>query len=644
MDNDEEMKKAKMAAAEIAFYLQSDFDDDTCTLASLQSDISKMSLKSAQQPRAQKPGAYWTTYHGDGGQEAVAHNIPEETKEEDEYIPTPPRGSRLSAPQPADPQEHFANRRRQTLSEARKTCQRVERLLEAASDALDSEIPTGSAHSAASDGPISAPSNIYQDYVAASAASPKEEPITAPSPPPCAMLSKAPTALLTKAAAPVVISTRSLMRQAAAVNNNTAISSRTLLSKEDQRRRPAETQPKPAETKPMEAKPAELLSLPAPRAFGSLVSETSAGSSTIAAAQPTAPMQRNVPVNRPVIPTTPGAFAISGANAPTATVIHVEDIVPEEEEVIEEEDDDDEWNELDRILDVDDDEWNRLDRPNQLKNQVVEANLVVAAKLASDVEDNIHAQVRKSILEQTPRAAVVHVEHGGTTAYKMEDPIAEAKRKAKLERYKPKGVKEKLFGDGKTAMLDIGAAPDDYIRKRVSLPFTVRQNETTGNWVCSVQTNQKAWDKCQRGNNSASANLDLMRGVKTFSASTERAAFEAGLAMAPPVMDSFDEHPICCLCKTKFAVFRRPHHCRNCGVVVCSSCAVSWSSRRVPSTYNSAKKEKVIVCQACNWLADNFQKAVMGGDLERAKALYKTGNVNLRHPYGAWTKGGKEVL
>jgi len=355
-------------------------------------------------------------------------------------------------------------------------------------------------------------------------------------------------------------------------------------------------------------------------------------------------MQRNVPVNRPIIPTTPGAFAISGTNAPTATVIHVEDIVPEEEEP-EVDEEEDEWNELDRILDVDDEEWNRLDRPNELKNQVVEANLVVAAKLASDVEDNIHAQVRKSILEQTPRAAVVHVEHGGSsTAHKMEDPIAEAKRKADLERYKPKGVKEKLFGDGKTAMLDIGAAPDDYIRKRVSLPFTVKQNETTGNWVCSVQTNQKAWEKCQRGNNSASANLDLMRSVKTFSASTEKAALEAGLAMAPPVMDSFDENPICSLCKTKFAVFRRPHHCRNCGVVVCSSCAVSWSSRRVPSTYNSAKKEKVIVCQACNWLADNFQKAVMDGDLQRAKALYKTGNVNLRHPYGAWTKGGKEVF
>lgn len=651
MDNDEEMKKAKMAAAEISFYLQSDFDDDTCTLASLQSDISKMSLKSAQQPRAQRPGAYWTTYHGDGQESGSHNNIPEETKEEDEFeeaTRTVPIGARLSAPQPADPQDNFINRRRQTISEARKACKRVEKLLEAASDALESnvaaaplnqQLPAGSGHSAVS--PMS--TNIYQGFVAASAAavavpaSPRDSSRTRER----STASSAPIATLSKASAPapVVISTRTLMRQAAAAAG--IPSSRTLLNKEDLRTRSAESEPKTS-TDEKDSKAAEQLSLPAPRAFNSCVSESSAGSSTIAAAQPTVPIQRNVPVNRPVIPRTPGAFAVSGLNAPAATVVHVEDIVPEVDET-EEDEDEDEWNELDRILDVDDDEWNRLDRPNELKNQVVEANLVVAARLASDVEDTIQAQVRKSILEQTPRAAVVHVEHGGT-AHKMEDPIAEAKRRAELERYKPKGVKEKLFGDGKTAMLDIGAAPDDYIRKRVTLPFTVKKNETTGNWVCSVQTNQKAWEKCQSGDNSASATLELMRSVKTFSASTERAAFEAGLAMSPPVMDSFDENPICCLCKTKFAVFRRPHHCRNCGVVVCSPCAVSWSSRRVPSTYNAAKKEKVIVCQACNWLADNFQKAVLSGDLQRAKALEKTGNVNLRHPYGAWTKGGKEVL
>ena len=317
---------------------------------------------------------------------------------------TPIRGGRLSAPQPAEPLESFANRRRQTISEARRTCQRVERLLEAASDALDEQIPAGSGHSAAS-GPAPLSTNIYQGYVAASAAaaaalptptpapvSPKKEeakdtkPSSTPAPPS--------SGLLSKAHAPIVISTRSLMRQAAAANSNAAASSRTLLSKEDMRRRPAEPEPKATETKDETlSKPSEL-ALPARGVFNSCVSESSMGSSTIAAAQPPVAMQRNVPVNRPVIPTTPGAFAISGANAPPATVVHVEDIVPEVDEEEEEEDDEDEWNELDRILDVDDEEWNRLDRPNELRNQVVEANLVVAAKLASDVEDTIQAQVR----------------------------------------------------------------------------------------------------------------------------------------------------------------------------------------------------------------------------------------------------------
>jgi hypothetical protein len=372
-----------------------------------------------------------------------------------------------------------------------------------------------------------------------------------------------------------------------------------------------------------------------PTQMSSIVSSASSdGASTIAAAQPTELARR------PRVPDTPGAFAIQGTNPTAATLLEVEDVVEEEDT-----DDEDEWYELDRILDVDEEEWNRLDQPNDLKAQVLESNLVVAARLASDVEASLQDQVRQSIMERTPRAAVIHVEHGGSKrAIEFEDPIAEARRRAELERYKPRNVKEKLFGDGKTAMLDIGAAPDDYIRKRDTLPFTVKQNMSTNNWVACVQSSQKAWENLRRGVDTTIANLELVRSIKTFSASSEKEAYETGLAMAPPVMESLDENPICCLCKTKFAIFRRPHHCKNCGVVVCSSCACSWSARRVPSTYNVSKKEKVIVCQACDWLADDFQKAVMRGDLGRAKSLYATGNVNLRHPYGASRKGGEEVL
>jgi len=544
--DDDEMTRAKMAAAEIAFYLQSDFDDDTCTLASYQSEISKATtIKSTQtNGRGQKPGAYWTP----------SNNI-SAAASPDGAVQSPT--TKLAAPQPAEPQDDGAGRRSETISQARRTCRQVEQLLEGAFDALDPNLQQQPQQ------PQQQDSRVSEDRSSSPSKAAHQTTRSAPT-----MDCRTPTARLASSASTV----------------------------------------------------------------------SSGDGSSIAAAQPLGALARGVEVNRtPQVPDdTPGAFDVRPGMQ--ATLLEVEDIQEEEEDEVE-----DEWNELDRILDVDEDEWNRLDEPNDMKNRVVESNLVVAAQLATDAEASIHDQVRKSILKRTPRASVVHVEHGGASGRlsSLEDPIAEAIRKAEIEKYKPRGVKEKLFGDGKTAMLDIGAAPDDYIRQRETLPFTVRQNATTKDWVASVQTNQKAWESSLKQNIN---NLDLMRSLKTFSAKSEKEAYETGLAMAPPVMDPLLENPICALCKTKFAVFRRPHHCKNCGVVVCSSCACSWPCRRVPSTFNVARKEKIDICIACDWLADNFQKAVLKGDLEKAMSLYKTGNVNLRHPYGAWKKNGEEVF
>eukprot|EP00980_Cylindrotheca_fusiformis_P010937 scaffold2499_cov125-Cylindrotheca_fusiformis.AAC.28 len=581
-DKDDELKKAKMAAAEISFYLQHDFDDDTCTLGSLQSDLSKMSLKSSNSQllaRKQQPGAYWTLNHNNNNATTTTAAATTTAGEQDSQpeaeetaanLPVR-RLTRLSAPQPAEPLDDGGSSRRtstssssgtnttttssttiptrgETLSQARKACRRVERLLEGAFDALDP--------------------NLAQARI------PEES----------------------------TVSIASLATPQKAIAEAT-------VTEDDDDDDDDEDDGKDEDGKPRRPRPKKTLSI--------ISNASSDGSSTIAAAIPTE-LARRDEVNR--IPDTPGAYAVvQGRTAPALAVNEDDDDVVQEEDS-----DDDEWNELDRILDVDEEEWNRLDKPNELKAIPVESNLVVAARLASDVEASLQDKVRQSIMAQTPRAAVVHVEHGGTCSSNhsrrrrpelMEDPIAEARRKAELERYKPRNVREKLFGDGKTAMLDIGAAPDDYIRRRDTLPFTVKQNTTTtGKWVASVQTSQKAWENSQRGIHNTMADLEWIRAMKTFSANSEQEAYETGLAMAPPVMESFEENPICCLCKTKFAVFRRPHHCRNCGVV------------------------------ACDWLADNFQKAVLKGDLERAKSLYNTGNVNLRHPYGAWKKGGEEVF
>lgn len=34
-----------------------------------------------------------------------------------------------------------------------------------------------------------------------------------------------------------------------------------------------------------------------------------------------------------------------------------------------------------------------------------------------------------------------------------------------------------------------------------------------------------------------------------------------------------EEAPVCCICSSKFSVLARRHHCRSCGVVVCSKCS-----------------------------------------------------------------------
>lgn len=89
---------------------------------------------------------------------------------------------------------------------------------------------------------------------------------------------------------------------------------------------------------------------------------------------------------------------------------------------------------------------------------------------------------------------------------------------------------------------------------------------------------------------------------------------------------------------SKFAMLKRPCQCRNCGVVICSGCSCSWSSKQVPSTYNMENRSTVQVCVACDWLAYSFREALLQGDLASAQSLYTTGNVNLRKLYGSKKK------
>jgi FYVE zinc finger len=100
-------------------------------------------------------------------------------------------------------------------------------------------------------------------------------------------------------------------------------------------------------------------------------------------------------------------------------------------------------------------------------------------------------------------------------------------------------------------------------------------------------------------------------------------------------MHPFSENPTCHICDTRFAVFRRACHCRNCGVCVCRrECTVQWPSKMIPETYNHKKEAFVNICKTCDWLCHSFRLALLEGDFDKVVALHSTGNVNVNSPFG----------
>ena len=249
-------------------------------------------------------------------------------------------------------------------------------------------------------------------------------------------------------------------------------------------------------------------------------------------------------------------------------------------------------------------------------------SLVVAAELSTefDIAALVEQQVQQRLAQKTVRANVVSVSHGKT----LYDPVVEARRLADLkEMHKPRGMREKLFGDARNAEFDIAASPDT-ITKRVYLKWTVKRNPATNLWVASVQTSQKAAE--------TNDTIEIERNTLSFPAATQQEAFETGLANATPLLHPTEQHPICNVCKAKFALFRRPTHCRNCGVCVCSSCATNWPCKMLPESYNTKSTSQAQVCLACDFLANSFRDALIDGDFKKVLHLYSTGNINLRTP------------
>lgn len=176
-----------------------------------------------------------------------------------------------------------------------------------------------------------------------------------------------------------------------------------------------------------------------------------------------------------------------------------------------------------------------------------------------------------------------------------------------------------------------------YIISRTSLPYTIERNEMTMDWTAVINTNQFALD------------TDDLEGIEesavcmTFKSIEE--AREACHAYSPPRMHSFDDCPTCQICQKSFSrLIRRPSHCKNCGVCVCSNCVVKWPVNMLPITYRLNKrtsvskvcqKSTVKACLACDWLNLTFRQALLTGDYEKAVELYSTGNINARSPFSS---------
>ena len=172
------------------------------------------------------------------------------------------------------------------------------------------------------------------------------------------------------------------------------------------------------------------------------------------------------------------------------------------------------------------------------------------------------------------------------------------------------------------------------LRTRNLVTAYVNHSKSTGLWITQINLEERVNKK---GVSQSSA--------RAFSFRSENEAKETAYVNAPPKMIIFDMVSNCFGCESKFnQVFRRPAHCRNCGVCICPSCSTTWSKAMIPETYNTKKKRSVKVCRTCDYLSTKFRHALMSGDFKAAKRIYMTGNINLRCPFSNIKRGNEVML
>lgn len=171
---------------------------------------------------------------------------------------------------------------------------------------------------------------------------------------------------------------------------------------------------------------------------------------------------------------------------------------------------------------------------------------------------------------------------------------------------------------------------------RTLIPPTIYHNTSTDLWVVTINNNNitNSVNYASNTNNNS---------IKAFSFRTEKEARASAYANAPPIMLAFDQWKECMLCGTRFTMFKRPRHCRNCGICICSNlgCCARWPKTMIPETFNIKNEKTVKVCLSCDTLAKRFRHALLQGQYNTAVDLYLTGNINLRAPFAF--KGGTEI-
>jgi hypothetical protein len=177
-------------------------------------------------------------------------------------------------------------------------------------------------------------------------------------------------------------------------------------------------------------------------------------------------------------------------------------------------------------------------------------------------------------------------------------------------------------------------------KRRTYLPYRVDQKEGKWHGIISLkQTKLKKGEPGPQGNRPDVLRLDPCP--------TREVCVDLCESMVPPIWANKDECKECNLCSTRFSMFNKGHHCRNCGFIVCLTCSDKiWPSTMLPQTYHNEEK-MVRVCHSCHYLNEMFIESLRDGDEMLVKAIYASGNANIYNPltvYANWAYPVRKLI